>query len=69
MKLTSQQVAVLDEVRALSPVETADIAASLGMTVSATRSTLRRLEARGLIESSNYQRRAVVWMITDEVTV
>ncbi len=64
--LTEQQQAALDEVRELSPVETVDVAANLGISASAARSTLKRLEARGLIESSDYQRRATVWLVVDE---
>ena len=60
-----QQQAALDEVRELSAVETAT---SRRVRDQRQRSidAQARIEARGLIESSDYQRRATVWLVVDE---
>jgi predicted ArsR family transcriptional regulator len=53
---------VLAEVRDMAPVTAASIAEATGLSESTVRRHLGALETSGLVESSNYQRRARVYM-------
>lgn len=52
MTLTDQQAELLIEIVATAPVAITDLAVNTGRTVSATRSAVKRLEGKGLVEVS-----------------
>jgi predicted ArsR family transcriptional regulator len=58
--------AVLTEVREVGPATAAAIADSAGLSERAVRRALERLEEQGLVETEIYQRRARVFMATEE---
>jgi predicted transcriptional regulator len=51
-KLTKQQAELLIEIVATAPIAIADLAINTGRTESATRSAVKRLASRGLVECS-----------------
>jgi predicted ArsR family transcriptional regulator len=53
---------VLAEIRDMGPATVAEIARGTGLSPSTVRRHLADLESSGLVESSNYQRRARVYL-------
>lgn len=56
---------VLAEVRDMGPTTVVEIVSGTGLSASTVRRKLYLLEAAGLVESDDYQRRARVYMGTD----
>ena len=67
-RLTDQQSELLIEIVTLAPISTADLAAHVKLTESATRGSVKRLAKRGLVEESYINgghTRLLHWVTTD----
>lgn len=68
MKLTEEQLALLTEIEEMDWSTIATIASSIGRTRSATRSAVKRLKKRGLVQHSEITyagRDGLRWAVTD----